>query len=1054
MKPFILDKFPLKKENFFILNSDFNFFMEMIDTLKEQYAKPIEMAKEGKIIKEDNNNNKIEKTDIKSNMNEGDKNFEDKLHRSIGKFSKKKEEWGIDIHKKCSHNINYKENGNDKILISKIDKLLQEFLLKNIKEKKRNNSMINLRSHSQTVTSNTTNDSSIIEENLNINQLISNNNKDLSLNNNKSNNDNKTKETNDIKDIYSDILKDNKENKKENIQKEKTLVKSKSISLMREMTPFFKDEGPIEGKTIIYKQSENKLTYIFPDVMLQKIIKEDFMNKNALLIYHFCQQCFCFVNKEIFFRKIFHCYKIYKNNTSKKKLANLIEFINVLIIEMFRYYQKINLDDVYVASIKKFYNELITDLISSLDNVDSENDNNSSNDSEDENYNHNFRFESIDYYNNQSNINTNKNNYNYILNKKSLINMNLNIEVKNINIFIYKEKEKSEKNNTEQKENKRKLFPLSSKSIHKLGSLSPIPENNNLLLLDEKITKDYKEDEKEETNNLENNNNKYEDSITPKDDKENKEDMEDNGNLNINEVLKEQSNEKDEEKMEKKQKGYQISRTLRKSEIISLKRLISNDAIIFEEDDDQKQKSDDDEKDKQSLNSDDSDKEQGNKSCLSSDNENEKDKKNEKGNDLQLINAYSCKNIVNSKEFTKEMMEENERQKEKQKREEEKKEILEIIQNLKESANISEENIISLNEKLLNQLQFILTLFEDNEGEPSFQELKEAKDNINFYKNLKSIMLKKRKKYIFPIQKQKRSTYIFGIGTMSIKPKINKRDYLRKGYFCVLDWPIEDIGDQLMKISKSLINKINPRELYRAIYLKKDKDITSPNVVQCITKCNRITSFIIEDILSYDYPKDRAKVYERWVLIAEYCLSIKDYNDVIGIYSALNHYVITGLKLTLKEVKHKTNIILKKISDFCSVIGNYKNIREDMKNCEKTGEVFVPYLGMLLRDINFFEESSKYINQNGCINIEKIEKISQLFEKIFTFRNAREKNNKIKELLFLEDLEDITEQQLEEMANKLEPEFKLDGSPKPTKRLTNTDKKYFEKYAKRASDAK
>jgi hypothetical protein len=388
---------------------------------------------------------------------------------------------------------------------------------------------------------------------------------------------------------------------------------------------------------------------------------------------------------------------------------------------------------------------------------------------------------------------------------------------------------------------------------------------------------------------------------------------------------------------------------------------------------------------------------------------------------------------------------------EKRKREEEQKEILEIIQNMKESADISEENIISLNEKLLNQLKFILNLFEDNQGEPSSQEIKEAKDNILFYKNLKNIKIKNKKKYIFPIQKQKRSTYIFGIGTMSIKPKLNKRDYLRKGYFCVLDWPIEDIGDQLMKISKSLISKINPRELYRAIYLKKDKDITSPNVVQCITKCNRITSFIIEDILSYDFPKDRAKVYERWVLIAEYCMSIKDYNDVIGIYSALNHYVITGLNLTLKEVKHKTNMILKKISEFCSCLGNYRNIREDMNNCEKTGEVFVPYLGMLLRDINFFEESSKYFNQNGCINFEKIEKVTQLLEKNFTFRNAREKNNRIKELDFLEELEDITEQQLEEMANKLEPEFKMEGTPKPTKRLTNTDKKFFEKYSKRTS---
>lgn len=71
-----------------------------------------------------------------------------------------------------------------------------------------------------------------------------------------------------------------------------------------------------------------------------------------------------------------------------------------------------------------------------------------------------------------------------------------------------------------------------------------------------------------------------------------------------------------------------------------------------------------------------------------------------------------------------------------------------------------------------------------------------------------------------------------------------------------------------MLISKSLLNKIHPRELYKAIFLKKDKEKTSPNVVKCITKFNRLTSFIIEDILSYDYPKERARIYEKWVLIA------------------------------------------------------------------------------------------------------------------------------------------------------------------------------------------
>jgi hypothetical protein len=81
----------------------------MIDSLKDQYTKPIEMAKEEKITKEENNiNSKVEKNDIKSDINEDDKNIEEKQHRSIGIFPKKneKEKWkGFNIYKKCSHNI-------------------------------------------------------------------------------------------------------------------------------------------------------------------------------------------------------------------------------------------------------------------------------------------------------------------------------------------------------------------------------------------------------------------------------------------------------------------------------------------------------------------------------------------------------------------------------------------------------------------------------------------------------------------------------------------------------------------------------------------------------------------------------------------------------------------------------------------------------------------------------------------------------------------------------------------------------------------------------------
>ena len=761
-------------------------------------------------------------------------------------------------------------------------------------EPKRTNSMTALRPHSQTIDSKATRDSSLKRENSDLNKQSSQKNinviKDLSSNKN-------DKEKLNLKE----------ENKNEIIMEEKCDTNNINESIQK-----------------------NEFTF---EEFLNKIINDNYIKDNAKLIYHFCQQCFCFIKVEALFEQILKCYEgLQKDNLDK--LDKLIEFTDVLVIEMNYYYEGENSIDKYFLIAKGFYNKLLSDLILNLGNNNEDNKREEKNEEKNSIENNKLEENENNIINDNKNIIEQNNNYNS--KKKDLINMNID----SLWMFVPNEEEKEIL-----------LKKSKSNSFHKKQT------NIKNVHFSEKVKtmEDLEEtSEKEETKKMSN---------TPR----------------------------------IKTKHFSLNKRKVKEPIKE------EDEDFAESDDDKRKESTDSNKD---LYSDDD-----------SSNEN-----NEKNN----INIKKDKNIKENKE-------------------KEQNKTKEIIEKLIEKSNIPE--IFNSKEIQIDNLDYKLMVLgeitenEDNEEE-KYKFLEKVKESINFYKELKKRINLEKKNDRLMKKRMTTSNQTYPLMRSSTKKTFSREI---KAYFCVKDWKTEEIGNQLMFISKSLISKIHPRELYKAIFLKKDKEITSPNVVECINKFNRLTSFIMEDILSYNKPKDRAKAYEKWVSIADYCKKIKDFNDLIAIFSAFNHYVITGLKLTLKEVKSKTNSILNKLRNFCRVEGNYKKIREEMDNCDKKGEIFIPYLGMLLRDLNFFEEKSKYINEKGFINFDKIEKISEMFELYFKFRNKIDAVNQTPELEFFNDLEDITEEKLEEIGNNIEPQFKYEQT-NIKKRRTNIDKKYFAKY--------
>ena len=952
IKPYILEKYPQSSTGVFAVNSDIHYLIQLIDKLKEQYGTKIDIKEK----KEENKEEKVEDKNI--SIVEGQPNIpiiknEEKIETKKISFSFDDQFQQRNVKRKTfgkkSRLLEEEEQKNSRMKIkSKISAFLEEFLEEN--KLKRANSMMSLR-QSKTISSfSTCTDSICLDDTdgkykINLNLLKVGNDE-------KNEAHKKAKEiiqrSKNLYEVYLDQQKDSKDSKNKQGKMPIGMQRHQTVNLFMNMTPKFNEiEEEMEGVNIEYKdKNKNLINNISIDLLLKKIIFENFLEKHTLLIYHFTQQCFCFVAKDIIFKKLFNCYKIYKNKKIPiDKLKHLIEFINILVLEMFHYYNKVNYNEMQILLIKKNYNEIISDLITNFSEKEKiaqklEEIQITTNKFNDKKF---FRFNSIDFSGDvfASNL-TNNNDFKF--DRNNLINANLNLDTKNINIFIFKDKEK---------------------------------------ILSDDWTYLSEKDFKEKENNIE-----------PSDD------------VNI-----------------EFPKFYKISKTLKRTSGTPKKISSLNNKYLGKIDEDIKEEN----KEEDNLFSDNEE----------NDNSEKKDENKEK-EEQSFEELSSCSDEEEEiNKIQKEIKEEEEKEEQKKS---------EILNNLLNKVFPNNERIISQSEDIMNQINYILPLLEIKDGENvKNPRILRIKSKIPFYKIIKEKDKITKNNEIKEISLHQT---IEKLRTNTLKDnfiKLNNK-ITNKNYFCITDYSTEDIANKLSQVSKSLLNKICPRELYKGIYLKKDKEKTSPNIVKCINNFNKLTSFIIEDIISYSTPKLRARAYEKWVVICDYCKTNKNYNDCIAIFSALNNFIITGLNLTLKEIKSKIKKLFENISIFCTVEGNYKNIRNDMNLCEEKGEYFIPYLGMLLRDINFLEESSQYLNEKGCINMNKIEKISSLLEKYFRYKKEDKKklDDKIinTDLSFFDNLEIEPEEELENIANNIEPEYKFNKVQ--IKRLTKNDIKHFQ----------
>ena len=373
--------------------------------------------------------------------------------------------------------------------------------------------------------------------------------------------------------------------------------------------------------------------------------------------------------------------------------------------------------------------------------------------------------------------------------------------------------------------------------------------------------------------------------------------------------------------------------------------------------------------------------------------------------------------------------------------------FFQIIESLLKGGNI-ETGLILLNTYLVN--------YYSTEILPSFETIEKV---INLYKlsNKEVIIFKIPFDEDKKIELEKLIEYIIS-GKKKIINSLGGMEFIRRSLvpketiipkdtkkFDIFNWDPIEIARQLTIFTQYLYRNIDCQELLSGRWTKNDKMEKSPNITLLINRFNKISKWIMEEIMSYDYSRDRCKVIEFFISVAEELKNIHNLNDCFAVITTFNHLSIKNLKRTWNKVTDEAKNKLKELSDLCSILKNYENIkkeyleyRNNIKDINSISEGCIPYLAPYLKDLAFLEEGQKYFNKNKLININKIIIVGKIIQNIKESQMFVYEYKPVYSLAVLSDPDPLDEDKLTSLSESLEPKFNLSHRTK-NKRITNSD---------------
>jgi hypothetical protein len=194
-----------------------------------------------------------------------------------------------------------------------------------------------------------------------------------------------------------------------------------------------------------------------------------------------------------------------------------------------------------------------------------------------------------------------------------------------------------------------------------------------------------------------------------------------------------------------------------------------------------------------------------------------------------------------------------------------------------------------------------------------------------------------------------------------------------------------------------------------------------------VERSNKISLWVASNILTQKSIKNQVRVIRYFLSILHFCESLGNYNSIYDIMGGFHiNYTSRLSRIWNPEMSSDSRILLSKFRGVTDPKNNYKNYRETLARryeLLKTGTPTIPIIAILKRDIALIEEGNKdYLE--GKINLNKLDLLTELCQKIHSFQSCKYNLNIIKDynLIFhLVNLYSLSEEKLNSRSEQIRP---------------------------------